>query len=148
MRGSGEMQLKAFCLSTAALGLSLALGTPARAADPQSFSCTFKAGAAYAYDKGRFKTERASPLTFKFAAIDAEKQAAQLTTARGGAGVRVMRAVNALHFIEVVGEGFMNVTTVYDRDERRKAHPAVHSRHFGLLGQPIVAQYRGYCSAE
>ena len=34
---------------------------------------------------------------------------------------------------------------VYDLDQARKAHPAVHSRHFGLLGQPIVSQYRGFC---
>jgi hypothetical protein len=24
----------------------------------------------------------------------------------------------------------------------------VHSRHFGVLGQPVVAQYAGTCSAK
>jgi len=47
-----------------------------------------------------------------------------------------------------VTEGFLNVTTIYDKDEAKGAYPAVHSRHFGLLGQPIVSQYEGYCEAK
>ena len=68
--------------------------------------------------------------------------------ARGTGRLRVMRAVNAVHFLEVVTEGFLNVTTIYDKDEAKGAYPAVHSRHFGLLGQPIVSQYEGYCEAK
>ncbi len=132
--------------SLAVLALAIGLPAVASAQDPKTFECTFKAGNAHTYDKGRFVSERARTVAFKLTAIDAEKQTGQLEAPRGTAQVRVVRAVNALHFIEIVGEGFMNVTTVYDRDERRKAHPAVHSRHFGLLGQPIIAQYRGYCS--
>jgi len=55
-----------------------------------------------------------------------------------------VQAVNAMHFLEVVTEGFLHITTIYDKDEARGAYPAVHSRHFGLLGQPIVTQFQGF----
>ena len=38
--------------------------------------------------------------------------------------------------------------TIYDKDETKGAYPAVHSRHFGIFGQPLVAQYQGYCEAK
>ena len=67
---------------------------------------------------------------------------------RGGTGpLRIVQAVNAMHFLEVVTEGFLHVTTVYDKDEAKGAYPAVHSRHFGLFGQPLVTQYQGFCEA-
>jgi len=63
-------------------------------------------------------------------------------TERGTGHLRVVQAVNAMHFLEVVTEGFLHITTIYDKDEARGAYPAVHSRHFGLLGQPIVTHSR------
>jgi hypothetical protein len=56
--------------------------------------------------------------------------------------------VNATHFLEVVTEGYLNITTVYDRDEATGKYPAVHSRHLGILGQPVIAQYQGFCEAK
>jgi hypothetical protein len=50
-----------------------------------------------------------------------------------------------VHFLEAVGEGYLNLTTIYGRDVGAAFHPAIHSRHFGVLGQPIVSQYRGTC---
>jgi hypothetical protein len=61
----------------------------------------------------------------------------------------VVQAVNATHFLEVATEGFLNITTIYDKDETKGgAYPAVHSRHFGIVGQPIVTQYQGFCEAK
>jgi hypothetical protein len=60
----------------------------------------------------------------------------------------VVRAINANHYLEVVNEGFLNLTTVYDKDEKTGKYPAVHSRHFGILGQPVFGQYTGFCSDE
>ena len=57
-------------------------------------------------------------------------------------------AMNATHFLEVVTEGFLHITTIYDKDEASGAYPAVHSRHFGIVGQPIVTQYQGFCEAK
>ena len=76
-----------------------------------------------------------------------EGQAARLLTGNaGGAGtLRIVRAINANHYLEVVTEGFLNLTTIYDRDPATGTFPAVHSRHFGLLGQPVFAQYTGVC---
>jgi hypothetical protein len=92
--------------------------------------------------------EKTSPLAFGIAAIDAQAQTAELKTLRGTGKLRVVRAVNAMHFLEVVTEGFLHVTTIYDKDEDVGAFPAVHSRHFGLFGQPIVTQYQGFCTAR
>ena len=120
----------------------------ATAQDARGFVCTFGAGAAQVYGKGAFKVEPASPLVLEIAAIDAAQQTAIQKSANGEGPLRVVRAVGALHFLEVVSEGYLNVTTVYDRDAVKGAHPAVHSRHFGVLGEPVVSQYAGFCAAK
>jgi hypothetical protein len=126
----------------------LAMPVSASAADePKAFSCEFNEGLTYTYDKGAFISEKASPLSFGIEAINAAAQTAALKT-RGGTGqLRIVQAVNAMHFLEIVTEGFMHITTVYDKDEAKGAYPAVHSRHFGLFGQPLVTQYQGFCRA-
>lgn len=116
--------------------------------EPQGYSCAFNVGTARTYDKGRFKPEKASKVAFEIDKIAVDQQTAQIKRGETVGTLRVVRAVNALHFLEVVGEGFMNVTTVYDRDAKATKHPAVHSRHFGVLGQPIFAQYQGLCTAR
>ena len=132
---------------TAALALLALLATPSAADEPKAFSCTFVNGVTHSYDKGAFSAEKASPLAFGIAAIDARAQTAELKT-RGGTGqLRIVQAVNAMHFLEVVTEGFLHVTTIYDKDEAKGSYPAVHSRHFGLFGQPLVTQYQGFCEA-
>ena len=64
---------------------------------------------------------------------------------RASSTLRAVRALNANHFLEVANEGFWNITTIYDRDPATGKYPAVHSRHFGLFGQPVFAQYAGTC---
>ena len=136
--------------AVAALLLSMVLtGAPVRAADePKEFACTFTNGVAHSYDGGQFATEKASPLSFGVAAIDHAAQTAELKTQRGTGQLRVVQAVNATHFLEVVTEGYLHITTIYDKDEAKGTYPAVHSRHFGVLGQPIVTQYQGACEAK
>jgi hypothetical protein len=134
---------------TACLALLALLAAPAVAADePKVFACTFAAGATHSYDKGRFAAEKAAPLAFGIAGINPQAQTAELRTASGAGPLRVVQAVNAVHFLEVAGEGFLNLTTIYDKDEGKGAYPAVHSRHFAILGQPVVTQYQGFCEAK
>jgi hypothetical protein len=130
-----------------ALAMPLACSLPAAAADPTGYACVFNEGAARSFDKGRYKIDKPGRVAFDIASINIDQQTAGVKRGESTAVLRVVRAVNALHFLEIVGEGFMNVTTVYDRDAKAVKHPAVHSRHFGLLGQPIFSQYYGYCSA-
>jgi hypothetical protein len=120
-------------LAAALLLLLLLPAAAARADEPKAFACTFASGVAHSYDKGQFTQESASPLSFGIAAIDAKSQTAELKTARGSGTLRVVQAVNAMHFLEVVTEGFLHVTTIYDKDEAKGTYPAVHSRHFGLF---------------
>jgi hypothetical protein len=133
--------------TAAAFALAALLASPSAAEEPKAFTCTFAEGVTHSYEGGTFKAEKASPLSFGIDAIDAQRQTAELKM-RGGSGqLRIVQAVNALHFLEVVTEGFLNVTTVYDKDEVKGTYPAVHSRHLGLFGQPLVSQYQGTCEA-
>jgi len=116
---------------------------------PKGFTCWFNKGASQAYGKGRFRSRPAKALTFEIGAIDLDKQSAELVTKDGGqSGLRIVRALGANHFLEVVTEGYLNMTTIYQMDSTRKAFPAVHSRHFGLFGEPLIAQYTGLCLAK
>ncbi len=139
-------------LASALIGLIAltATGSPAAAQaaeeTPTAYSCTFKTGTSRSYSKSRFKIRRAKPLAFGIEAIDLEAQKALLSTPSGKGPLRVVRALGANHFLEVVAEGYLNITTVYALDARKRAYPAVHSRHIGLFGEPLVAQYVGYCT--
>ena len=125
---------------------------PALAADETlpPLSCSFKAGAAWAYNAGNYTSAQPEPLAFDIEAVDLERQSARLSIAGKPVGnpLRVVRALNANHFLEVAQEGFLNVTTIYDLDPVTGSRPAIHSRHLGVLGQPIFAQYAGFCAAK
>ena len=128
-----------------------AIHSPARAAEegPTGLSCRFDAGTAWGFEAGKFISQSPSPLTFEIKDINLEAQTAKLVSDETHTGaLRIVRALNANHFLEVANEGFLNLTTVYDLDLTAKAYPAVHSRHFGLMGQPVFAQYAGLCTAK
>jgi hypothetical protein len=127
----------------------LVASAAARADDePKAFDCSFTKGNAWSVVGGEFKTETPAPLSFKITDIDLEAQTARLVTGDKSGTLRIVRAINANHFLEVVNEGFLNLTTVYDKDAASGTHPAVHSRHFGLMGEPVFAQYAGTCTAR
>ncbi|MEO0730014.1 MAG: hypothetical protein AAFR23_03395 [Pseudomonadota bacterium] len=107
--------------------------------------CSFTNGRVRSLEDGKFKITDAEDLTFDLGAIDLEAQRASLITERGQTSLRIVRAINANHFLEVVTEGFLNMTTIYAPVETGGRSPAVHSRHFGLLGQPVITQYTGFC---
>jgi hypothetical protein len=124
----------------------LCLTAPAAANEPKAYTCSFTTGVAHVYENGAFVSEPAAPIAFGIEAIDTAAQTADLKMPQGTGRLRIVQAVNAMHFLEVVTEGFLNITTIYDKDTEKGAYPAVHSRHFGLLGQPIVTQYQGFCA--
>ena len=138
-------------LALAALaGMGTAVAPLAADEAPRNLACTFESGASWSYEDGAFKSTTPQPLSFSIGDIDLEEQTAMLRLKPGAEGgkLSVVRAINANHFIEAVTEGFLNLTTVYDLDQRTGQHPAVHSRHFGLLGQPVFGQYTGFCRPE
>ena len=135
-----------YFLVVAVFGMSL---SPAIAADevPARLACKFETGTSGSYDGGTFKSQPASALSFEISDINLETQSAKISVDGKVTGtLRVVRALNANHYLEDANEGFLNLTTVYDLDAAAKAYPAVHSRHFGLFGQPVFAQYTGLCS--
>jgi hypothetical protein len=126
------------------------VGPVAAQDEPRAFSCSFSDGTATSYENGTFKVTEPAPLKFEITDIDLDHQTAHLVTdgkEKAGA-LKIVRAINANHFLEVVNEGFLNLTTVYDKDPATGKHPAVHSRHLGLLGAPEFAQYSGFCTEK
>jgi hypothetical protein len=118
--------------------------------DPKGFVCSFKSGQAWTYEAGKFESKSPTEINFEISAVDLEGQTAVLAlpgVEQKGA-LKIVRALNANHFLEVVNEGFLNLTTIYDKGTSGTEYPAVHSRHFGVLGQPLFAQYAGSCQAK
>ncbi len=118
--------------------------------EPKGYSCSFTTGTSWSFKDGVFTSKAPEPLSFTITDIDLDKQTAQLNpegSSKPGK-LTIVRAINANHFLEVVNEGFLNLTTVYDKDATTGIYPAVHSRHFGVLGQPVFAQYTGSCTAK
>lgn len=134
-------------IAAMALATATAKSTETDAA-PLSLACTFSSGSSASYDAGAFASKPASPLSFKITKIDLEAQSAELRTGESAdpVSLRIVRAVNANHFLEVLNEGFLTLTTIYDKDPKTGTHPAVHSRHLGVLGQPVFGQYTGACT--
>ena len=150
-RTRGSRYVAAFAAILAASSASFA-GADERADTPDRppaarLACVFENGTATAYEGGTFVAKPASTLSFEISAIDLEGQTASLRSGpdQPPLQVRIVRAINANHYLEVVNEGFLNLTTIYDKDSTQGVFPAVHSRHLGLLGQPFFAQYTGAC---
>ncbi|MFM1813839.1 MAG: hypothetical protein RLZ98_534 [Pseudomonadota bacterium] len=114
---------------------------------PANLDCTFSQGTTVSYAKGNYKSKPVTPLAIGIVEIDLTGQRAILRNGTGRTTLRVVRAINANHFLEVVTEGFLNMTTIYDKDSATGTYPAVHSRHFGLFGEPVISQYYGFCKA-
>ena len=111
-------------------------------------TCTFTDGVVKAFEKGVFKDEKVEALRFRIEEVDLVRQTAALRTEQGTGELKIVRAIGANHFLEVVTEGFLNMTTVYEAVKSGDPMPAVHSRHFGFFGAPFVSQYHGTCKAN
>jgi hypothetical protein len=112
--------------------------------------CTFKTGATWSYAEGTYTSAQPQPLVFDIQEVDFEAQTARLVLDGkvSSAALRVVRTLNGAHFIEVANEGYMNLTTVFDVDVSLGQRPAIHSRHLGVNGQPVFAQYAGFCTGK
>ena len=125
------------------------LGLPALAQDtalPKQLDCTFANGTVWALAKGAFAAKPTGPFTFMIGDIDLDTGVAMLKAREGTSVLKIVRAIGAHHFIEVSVEGFLNLTTVYEPAPGTKAYAAAHSRHLGLVGEPIISQYVGSCT--
>ncbi len=112
------------------------------------YSCVFPSGKVHTFENDVFQEDSASKLSFKIGDIKLDRQTASLITENGKGGLKIVRAIGANHFLEVITEGFLNITTIYGSPASDGSFPAVHSRHIGLLGTPVVSQYHGTCKAQ
>ncbi|MEL7543309.1 MAG: hypothetical protein AAGJ70_05995 [Pseudomonadota bacterium] len=127
------------------VGLALAgvaLSDATRADTDTVYSCSFEGGAAWQVADEAFAADTPSPLAFKISRASPRAKVAELTTKTGRTDVKVVAAIDATHFIEVTVAGYLTLTTLYGDGERV---PAVHSRHLGIVGQPVGGQLHGFC---
>ncbi len=120
----------------------LAAGSAAAA---NGFRCSFPGGTVNTFENDVFQAAPASALAFEIGDVDLRRQHAALVTSKGKGDLKIVRAIGANHFLEVITEGYLNITTIYGEPASDGSFPAVHSRHFGLFGQPVVSQYHGTC---
>jgi len=113
-----------------------------------AMTCHFSAGVVKTFENGAFKDEKLEALSFRIEDVDFVRQTAALRTKQGKGELKIVRAIGANHYLEVVTEGFLNMTTIYDAEKPGMPMPAVHSRHFGFFGAPFVSQYHGTCQAN
>ncbi len=112
------------------------------------YACTFPSGQVNTFENDVYQPAQAERLVFKIGDVNLAGQKASLVTPAGKSELKIVRAIGANHFLEVVTEGFLNITTIYGSPTGDGSLPAVHSRHFGLLGTPVVSQYHGTCKKE
>ena len=112
------------------------------------FVCDFPGGTVNTFENEVFQTAPAKPLSFEIGDIDFPAQTESLVTPKGKGTLKIVRAIGANHYLEVITEGYLNITTIYDMKAADGSLPAAHSRHIGLLGTPVVSQYYGTCSAK
>jgi hypothetical protein len=132
------------------LAAALVFMAPLQADDgklPAALACEFKDGGAWAFERGAFVEKPARNFALEIAEIDVDGQIARAKRDEASATLRIVRALDAHSFIEVAVEGYLNVTTVYSRGPDG-SYPAAHSRHFAVLGEPLVSQYRGACKPK
>ena len=134
---------------TVSLALLALLLAPAVADEPKAFSLQLRRRASrYAYDKGAFTAEKASPLAFGIAAIDLKAQTAELKM-EGGTGAAARRAGGERHAFP--GGGDRGLPARHDDLRQGRGE----GRHLSgralaplrLVGQPLVTQYQGFCEA-
>ena len=141
-------QMAAFVSTLLLLVSAIAVGAQPATAAERALSCSFTAGVVKSFEKGAFKDDKLEALSFRINDIDLDRQTASLETKQGKGELKIVRAIWAKHYLEVVTEGFLNVTTIYEPIEEGGPMPAVHSRHFGFFGQPFVSQYHGTCTSK
>lgn len=116
----------------------------------RTLACAFTVVAkGSALDDGAAAVESAT-LTFRFESINAGQATAEVLGRFGSAPVVTQSAGDYLHFIQVLPEGPLYSTTVFNREAPDGKLPAVHSRHehrdralIGFTSSP--EQYYGYC---
>jgi len=114
---------------------------------PGGFICNFEDGGAWTYEAGKFSPEGGKALKIEIRHDPKNTTTATLKTSDGASKLKRVAALDADHYLEVTVGGYLNITTIFDKIAGQEGFPAVHSRHLGILGRPIVSQYRGICSA-
>lgn len=116
----------------------------------KAFTCEFSRSATTNYEAGEFRTEIDNgDMRFTVAAIDLNKNSAQMIGNAGAAELIVVSGRQRLNFIEVVeGSGTTNLLTVFSVGNSDDTLPAVYSRHVMILDSILVSQWFGDCVAK
>ena len=122
--------------------------TSAAAAQGATYVCAFAPADVWTVPeggRGDFKPGNAGALNFEISGVTPGGASAMVD---GSGPLRVVEALDARHFLEVNVAGYLNLTTIYEATTPDGAQLAVHSRHSGVAGRPVVAQYHGSCGVK
>ena len=114
---------------------------------PKAYVCQFNDGGAWTFEAGKYSQQGSKSLAFQILNGKGKSDSAMLKTNDGSAKLKRVIALDANHYLEVTVGGYLNITTIFDEISENEGYPAVHSRHLGILGRPVVSQYRGICRA-
>ena len=114
---------------------------------PQGYICNFEDGGAWTFQAGKFLPEGGKNLKLEIRHDQKSSTKATLKTSDGSSKLKRVAALDADHYLEVTVGGYLNITTIFNSSNEKNGFPAVHSRHLGILGRPIVSQFRGICRA-
>ena len=84
---------------------------------------------------------------FRLESIDTAKGTAKMVATAGAAGLIVIPTPEALHFMETMPSGNLNITTVFSSKTKDGKFKAVHSRHM-QIGDPLPSQAYGFCRSK
>jgi hypothetical protein len=146
----------------AALGCVLSVQAPfaeSRAQDNRfetvrTLACTFAVASRGAWSQdGPEAAIEASTLAFRFESINTDEASAEVLGRFGASPVVAQAAGDYLHFVQVLAEGPLYSTTVFNRETPGGRLLAVHSRHehrdtalIGFTSSP--EQYYGDCEVR
>src|SRR5262245_15920541 len=117
----------------------------------RSVKCVFTNGVFTVFEKTAFESKPAGqkPIDLHFDAIDTKEGTARVIGNQGAGDVSVFATLGGLTFMEPVGSGGLNFTTVFgDSTGLENEYLGVHSRHRPVpmeLGGPMLSQWYGTC---
>jgi hypothetical protein len=114
----------------------------------QSFRCNFSDGISTNWDSGKPSlTKDARMAEMVFDQLDTQKGSGRLIGNAGVENIQTLSGDKSIHIIEITPTRNMNITTIFAPVKKNpNLHPAVHSRHINLMGEPLTSQFVGLCN--
>jgi hypothetical protein len=115
---------------------------------PKALLCQFPQGVLSNFEKIWSSKSLSENFQLIIAAIDRAGGKAQLIGNAGAADLIVVDGGTVLNFLEITPTGNSTLTSVFLKRTPDDKFPAVHARHMSMIGNAVVSNYRGLCTAR